>query len=194
MGNDIKEEPNPPNPPPRRGNAGHHRRGGGRGRGRHRWNNNAGGGGAHDTANAKYTTRDKDLPHHVVFDNTGPNDASLFKRALEGMANYLYTTYSAEVSDAILNMQAVTITVEDTPLLKKDASGNDIPLTTWEEYKWKSTYTKQIKKSNLYDNSMPKAYIHIYNQCSTSLKNDLEASTAFPAQLRWQKTRSGFSN
>ncbi len=27
---------------------------------------------------------------------------------------------------------------------------------------------------------MPKAYIHIYNQCSTNLKNDLEASSAFP--------------
>ena len=27
---------------------------------------------------------------------------------------------------------------------------------------------------------MPKAYIHLYNQCSTNLKNDLEASTAFP--------------
>ena len=78
-------------------------------------------------------------------------------------------------------MQAVTITIEDTPLLKKDTAGNDIPLTTWEEYKWKSTYTEQIKKSNLYINSMPKAYIHIYNQCSTNLKNDLEASTAFPA-------------
>jgi len=182
MGNDVKEEPNPPNPPPQGGDGGNHRRRGGRGRGRHRWNNNAGGGGAHDnTSNAKYTTRDKDLPHHVVFDNTGPNDASQFKRALEGMANYLYTTYSAEVSDAILNMQAVTITVEDTPLLKKDADGNDIPPTTWEEYKWKSTYTEQLKKSNLYDNSMPKAYIHIYNQCSTNLKNDLEASTAFPA-------------
>jgi hypothetical protein len=28
---------------------------------------------------------------------------------------------------------------------------------------------------------MPKAYIHIYNQCSTNLKNDLEASSAFPS-------------
>ena len=37
------------------------------------------------------------------------------------------------------------------------------------------------KKFNLYNDSMPKAYIHIYNQCSTSLKNDLEASTAFPS-------------
>ena len=27
---------------------------------------------------------------------------------------------------------------------------------------------------------MPKAYIHLYNQCSTNLKNDLAASTAFP--------------
>ena len=180
MGNDIKEEPNPPNPPPRGGDGANPKKGGRRGR--HRWNNNASGTGAHDApSNAKYTTRDKDLPYHVVFDNTGPNDASLFKRALEGMANYLYTTYSAEVSDAVLNMKAVTITVDDTPILKKDADGNDIPLTTWEEYKWKSTYTEQIKKSNLYENSMPKAYIHIYNQCSTNLKNDLEASTAFPA-------------
>ena len=180
MGNDIKEEPNPPNPPPRGGDGANPKKGGRRGR--HRWNNNASGTGAHDApSNAKYTTCDKDLPYHVVFDNTGPNDASLFKRALEGMANYLYTTYSAEVSDAILNMKAVTITVDDTPILKKDADGNDIPLTTWEEYKWKSTYTEQIKKSNLYENSMPKAYIHIYNQCSTNLKNDLEASTAFPA-------------
>jgi hypothetical protein len=28
---------------------------------------------------------------------------------------------------------------------------------------------------------MPKAYIYIYNQCSTNLKNDLESSSAFPA-------------
>jgi hypothetical protein len=27
---------------------------------------------------------------------------------------------------------------------------------------------------------MPKAYIHLYNQCSTNLKNDLEASASFP--------------
>jgi len=180
MGNNVKEEPNPPNPPQRGGDGGNLRRGARRGR--HRWNNNASGAGAHDApSNAKYTTRDKDLPNHAVFDNTGPNDASLFKRALEGMANYLYTAYSAEVSDAILNMQAVTITVDDTPPLKKDASGNDISLSTWEEYKWKQTYTEQTKKFSLYNDSMPKAYIHIYNQCLTSLTNDLEASTAFPS-------------
>ena len=141
MGNDIKEEPTPSNPPQRGGDGGNPRRAGHRGR--NRWNTNNGRARANDaTSNANYTTRDKDLPMHVVFDNTGPNDASHFKRALEGMANYLYTTYSAEVSNAILNMQAVTITVDDVPLLKKDASGNNIPLTTWEEYKWKSTYLK----------------------------------------------------
>ena len=179
MGNDIKEEPTPSNPPQRGGDGGNPRRAGRRGR--NRWNTNNGRAGPNDaTSNANYTTRDKDLPMHVVFDNTGPHDASHFKRALEGMANYLYTTYSAEVSNAILNMQAVTITVDDVPALKKDASGNDIPLTTWEEYKWKSTYSEQLKCLNLYDNSMPKAYIHIYNQCSTNLKNNLKASTPFP--------------
>ena len=41
-------------------------------------------------------------------------------------------------------------------------------------------YTEQSKKLKLYNDSMPKAYILLYNQCSTNLKNDLEASTAFP--------------
>ncbi len=35
-------------------------------------------------------------------------------------------------------------------------------------------------KLKIYKDSIPKAYIHIYNQCSTNLKNDLEASAAFP--------------
>ena len=55
-----------------------------------------------------------------------------------------------------------------------------VPLATWEEYKWRQEYTEQSKKIKLYNDSMPKAYIHLYNQCSTYLKNDLEASTAFP--------------
>ena len=55
------------------------------------------------------------------------------------MANFFHTTYSAEVSDAILKMEDVVITVDDEPMLRKDASGNEIPLTSWEEYKWKKT-------------------------------------------------------
>ncbi len=37
---------------------------------------------------------------------------------------------------------------------------------------------------------MPKAYIHLYNQCSTNLKNDLEAVTAF-AQVESTKDPIG---
>jgi hypothetical protein len=81
----------------------------------------------------------------------------------------LHTTYSAEaeVAKAILKMQAVSITVDDQPPIKTDPTTNQpIPLASWEEYKWRQEYT---------DDSMPKAYIHLYNQCSTDLKNDLEA-------------------
>ncbi len=37
-----------------------------------------------------------------------------------------------------------------------------------------------MEKLKFYKDSMSKASIHIYNQCLTNLKNDLEASTAFP--------------
>jgi len=101
-----------------------------------------------------------------VFDNTGHNDAANFQRSLKGLANFLLTTYSAEVAEAILKMQAVSITVNDQqPPIK---------------YKWRQEYTEQSKKIKLYNDSMPKAYIHLYNQCSTNLKNGLEVSTAFP--------------
>ena len=144
------------------------------------WNNAAGGGGSLGQAAAKYPTRNKELPENLVFDNTGYNDAANFQRSLKGLANHLHTTYSAEVADAILKMQAVSIDVEDQPPIKTDPNTNlPVPLASWEEYKWRQEYTKQSKKLKLYNNSMPKAYILLYNQCSTNLKNDLEASTAF---------------
>lgn len=154
---------------------GPHRRGG------RRWNNATGVGGSSGSATAKYSTRNKELPENLVFDNTGQNDAANFQRTLKGMANYLHTTYSAEVSEAILKMQAVTITVDDRPPLKTDPTTKQpLPLATWEEYKWRQDYAEQSKKLKLYTDSMPKAYIHLYNQCSTNLKNDLEASNDFP--------------
>jgi hypothetical protein len=52
------------------------------------------------------------LPENLVLDNTGQNDAANFQRTLKGM------TYSAEVSEAILKMQAATITVDHQPPLK----------------------------------------------------------------------------
>jgi hypothetical protein len=150
---------------------------------RNRWNNTAGAGGSAGQANnsAKFPTRNKELPENAVFDNTGQVDAANFQRSLKAMANYLHTTYSAEVSTAILTMQDVTIIVEEEPVLKKDPTTNQpIPLTSWEEYKWKKTYTEQSNKLKVYIDSMPKAFIHIHNQCSTNLKNDLEASNVFP--------------
>jgi len=180
MGNDVKEEPGV-KLSPGAGDAGQGNRRGGR-KGRNRWNNPAGAGGATGSAatSSKFPTRNKEIPDTVVFDNSGQVDAANFQRSLKGMANFLHTTYSAEVSDAILKMKEVVITVEDEPTLRKDANGNEIPLTSWEEYKWKKTYAEQSAKLKIYTESMPKAYIHIYNQCSTNLKNDLETSAAFP--------------
>ena len=132
------------------------------------------------TTSNKFPTQNKDIPDAVVFDYTGQVDASNFQRSLKGMANYFHTTYSAEVSDAILKMQDIIITVDDEPTLHKDAVGNDIPLTSWEEYKWKKIYAEQSTKLKVYNDSVPKAYIHIYNQCATTLKNDLETYAAFP--------------
>jgi hypothetical protein len=67
-----------------------------------------------------------------------------------------------------------------TPIKTDPNTNLPVPLASWEEYKWRQEYTEQSKKLKLYNDSMPKAYILLYNQCSTNLKNDLEASTAFP--------------
>ena len=166
MGN-IKKEENQPEKIPAGGDAAQQNRrgGGGRGRGRNRWHNATGGGGGGGQHSSRFPTRSKDLPDNAVFDNTGQVDAANFQRSLKAIANYLHTTYSAEVSTAILKMQAVTITVEEEPTLQVDPTTNAvIPLTSWEEYKWKKTYTEQSNKLKVYNDSMPKAYIHIYNQ------------------------------
>ena len=128
MGNDVKEEPGA-KLSPSGGDAGQPNQRGGR-RGRNRWNNPAGTGGTTGSATTsnKFPTRNKDIPDTVVFDNTGQVDAANFQRSLKGMANYVHTTYSAKVSDAILKMQDVIITVGDEPTLRKDAVGNDTPL------------------------------------------------------------------
>ena len=162
------------------GDDGQNNRRGGFRRGGRRYNNAAGAGGSSgNTPNDKYPTRNKDLPETLVFDKTGHNDAANFQRTLKGLANFLHTTYIAEVASAVLKMQAVTIPIEDEPKARKDSSGQDLPLTSWEIHKWKEEYNAQLKILKTYNDSMPKAYIHLYNQCSTNLKNDLEAATAF---------------
>ena len=94
----------------------------------------------------------------------------------------MHTTYSAKVAEAILKMQAVTIPINEEPKAWKDPdTGQPIPFTSWDEHKWKHHYNEQqMAKLKIYKDSMPKAYIHIYNQCLTNLKNNLEASAAFP--------------
>jgi len=171
------------------GEAGQHNRRGHR-RGSRRYNNATGGNSSGNTPTAKYPTRKKDLPENLVFDNKGHNDAANFQRTLKGLANFLHTTYSAEVASAILKMQAVTIPIEDEPKVRKDSSGQDLPLTSWEIHKWKEEYNAQLKTLKIYNDSMPKACIHLYNQCSTNLKNDLEAATAF-AQIESTKDPIG---
>ena len=62
----------------------------------------------------------------------------------KGLANFMHTTYSAEVAEAILKMQAVSINVDDRPPIKTDPTTNlPKPLATWEEYKWRQEYTEQ---------------------------------------------------
>jgi hypothetical protein len=95
-------------------------------------------------AAAKYPTRNKDLPKNLVFNNTGHNDAANFQRSLKGLANYLHTTYSAEVAKAVLKVQAVSIKDNDQPPIKTDPTTKlPVPLASWEEYKWHQEYTEQ---------------------------------------------------
>jgi hypothetical protein len=159
----VKEEPNTANLP-EGGDAGQQNRRGGR-RGR-RWNNAADAGGSPgQSATAKYPTRNKKLPENLVFNNTGQNDAANFQCSLKGMVNFMHTTYSTKVAEAILKMQVVTIPFQEESKARKDPdTGQPIPLTSWDKHKWKQTYNEQMAKLKVYKDIIPKAYIHIYNQ------------------------------
>ena len=68
-------------------------------------------------------------------------------------------------------MKPVVITIPKPPTGGTDSAGNDIPVSLIDEYIWKEDYKEQLVKKRLYDSSMPKAYIHIYNQCSTNIRS-----------------------
>ena len=125
----VKEEPNAAKLP-KVGDAGQQNRC--RGPCGCHWNNAAGAGGSPgQKSTAKYPTRNKELPENLVFNNTGQNDAANFQRSLKGMANYMHTTYSAKVAEAILKMQAVTIPIQDKPKARTDPdTGKPIALTS----------------------------------------------------------------
>ena len=163
-------------------NNNNNRRGGGRRGARNRWNNAAAGTNPTQADKNKFKSRNKDIPEDVIFDNTGPNDTANFQHAVQGMADYLHTTYSADVGDAIRQMKEATITLPSPPTPTTDASGTVTPISSSndDEYRWKLEYSDANTCLKTYNTSMPKAYIHIYNQCSTNLKNDLGTSSACP--------------
>jgi hypothetical protein len=116
---EFKDEQNTAKPD-KGGDAGQQNRRGSNRRGANRWNNAARAGGSPGNVAAKCPTRNKELPETLVFDNTGHNNAANFQRSLKGLANYLHTTYSAEVAEAVLKMQSVSIQVDDKPPIKTD--------------------------------------------------------------------------
>ena len=83
----------------------------------------------------KLKGRNKDLSDDLTFDNTGPNDAANFQHALRGIADFLHTTYSADVADAIRTMvKEVVITIPKPPTSHTDSARNDIPISPIDEY------------------------------------------------------------
>ncbi len=56
-----------------------------------------------------------------------------------------------------------------------------IPITSMEEHVWKETHKKMAACKDKYYENNTKACIVIYNQCSNSLKSNLEASASFPS-------------
>ena len=83
----VKEEHNAPKVGDDGGDGRHGNRRGNR-RGARRFNNATGGTSSGNTPNAKYPTRNKDLPDNLVFDNTGQNDAANFQRTLQGWPTF----------------------------------------------------------------------------------------------------------
>jgi hypothetical protein len=139
------------------------------------WNNTAG------TLSNKFKSKLKELEDNT-FDNTGPNDAANFYRLFKNIANYLQLQHGANVSKAVQKMSAITITIPAVPQPKLDpTTKTTIPVTLIEEYLWKEDHKKMTARKDKYNKNMPMAYIIIYNQCSNSLKNDLEASDTFQA-------------
>lgn len=58
-------------------------------------------------------------------------------------------------------------------------STKTLPVYELEVYIWKDSFTRASKRKDYYNDQLDKAYVIIYNQCSPSLKNELESSIAF---------------
>ena len=153
------------------------RGGGGNRRNRHRW------GQARQQpqqASGPFKGRTKEIEDYI-FDNTGPHDAAVFNTSLRNIADHLQYDLGNDVSEACRNMTPAIITVPDEPQGVPDpTTGTIIPPTANEIFIWKRNYNKMSDRLEKYEENMAKAYIIIYHQCSTHLKNELEASDVFP--------------
>ena len=118
-----------------------------------------------------------------TFNNTGPHDAATFNKSLKNIANYLQLNHGNDVSEAVCNMTLANIILPDIPQPKPNPTklGELIPISKIDMYLWKQAHTKASERKEKYDKNMAKAYIIIYHQCSSNLKNDLKASDLFPS-------------
>ncbi len=118
---------------------------------------------------------------NIIFDNTSPHDVATFNKLLRNNMDYLQLQHRSDVSEAVRNMMPTTITILATlaPQLDPTNPGNIIPVFKIEIYIWKQEFTKASDSKDKYSENMATAYIIVYNQCSTTLKNDLESTDTF---------------
>jgi hypothetical protein len=150
------------------------RRGGeGNRRNRHRWGQARQ---QQQQPSGPFKGRAKEIEDYI-FDNTGPHDAAVFNTSLRNIADHLQYDLGNDVSEACRNMTPTIITVSDEPQGVPDpVTGTLIPPTANKIFIWKRNYNKMSDRLEKYEENMAKAYIIIYHQCSTHLKNELEAS------------------
>jgi hypothetical protein len=80
-------------------------------------------------------------------------------------------------------MTPVPITIPPAPTGQPDLNNPNtaLPVTDIEFYLWKQAHAKATKRKDEYDEHMAKAYIVIVQQCSPTLRNELETDKTFPA-------------
>jgi hypothetical protein len=149
--------------------------GGNRRNNRHRWQQGRQSGGT-------FRGKTKEIADDI-FDNTGQHDAATFNKSLKNIADHLQLELGNDVSEAVRNMTATIIDIPGAPSPTQNPNDptKTIPPTDVDIFQWKRKFTKASDRLDKYEENMAKAYLIIYHQCSPALKNDLEASTAFPA-------------
>ena len=115
-----------------------------------------------------------------IFDNTGQHDAATFNKSLKNIADYLQLELGNNVLEANCNMTNTIIDISAAPTPQKDSKVM-IPLSNIDIFQWERKFNKAPDCFDKYEENMAKAYVIIYHQCSLNLKNELEASDAFPA-------------